>query len=1141
MHARMSALLLALMLASVTAFAQTETARITGTVTDAQGAVVPGVTVTATSRASGAVRTTVTDAAGKYVIANILPGVYDIRLELSGFKPVAVALQIPVGGSITFDGKLELGAVSETIEVSATAPELINTANAEVATVIRQEQLRDLPTLTRNPYDLVSLAGNVAEQPFEQIDNNNARRGPGFNINGTRASANNVLLDGAANNNEFDTTVGQEIPLDAVQEFSVVSNNYSAQYGRAAGGIINVATKAGTNQFRGTAYDFYRSDTLSTNSQDNRANDIPKGKFNRHQMGYSLGGPIVRNKIQFFSSLEYIRVRSSDALISWVPTPQFLAASSPVTRAYFNQYAKGGAINGPVLTRGQIASIVGSGAGAFNSLPADLPVFGQVRKELPTDAGGGDPQNHYQFVGRADLNLSNSSQVYLRYAYQNRETMPGTQSASPYDGFDTGDLKHNHNILGSLTHVFSNTMTSQTKFVYNRLFELQPVPTPSQPRLMMNSGGAVRLQGYRVAFPGYLPFQPGNDIPFGGPQKLAQFYHDQTWLTGAHDIRFGGSYVHIADDRTFSAYSNAVEALNTTNAALPSLNNFVLGQLARYQAAINPQGFPGGTFVTPVSQPSFTSFNRYKEFALYGQDNLRITPRVTLNAGLRYEYFGPQEKSTPKYDSNFYYGNPDLNIDTASPKEIIDAVRTGTVKPSNESPTGTLWKKRWTNFAPRIGLAWDATGDGRTSIRGGYGIGYERNFGNVTFNVLFNPPQYLVATIDAPQDVATLPISVDNLGPFAGTAGIRKLIPAGSLRHVDQNIKTAYTHFYGVSFQREIGAGTYGAIEYNGSTGRNLYDLSDINKRGAPLVYEGAASCAGLTPPGAAAPLTACTATTRPNPLYGAFNSRGNRGRSQYQGVTFSLDSRRFASNTLALTGRYTIASSKDNLSTTFSDGNNGFFNLGYVDVFDPMLDYGYAEFDVRHRVAFSALYSLPFFENRTGMARTLLGGWEINPIFTAHSGYPFSLFDCTNGVALCMRAIDTANISKKATGHKATGNPNEYELLDLTPILGGAGSYTNPITGNSDFGPYPGNMTERDAFRGPGAWFFDLAVLKRFRFGDHYAAQFRLEAYNVLDHGNMRVNTENADISSFSMITGKKDSTGTGNRRVQLGFKLEF
>ncbi len=172
-------------------------------------------------------------------------------------------------------------------------------------------------------------------------------------------------------------------------------------------------------------------------------------------------------------------------------------------------------------------------------------------------------------------------------------------------------------------------------------------------------------------------------------------------------------------------------------------------------------------------------------------------------------------------------------------------MRTGATKPSNEGPTGTLWKNDWNNFAPRLGFAWDVNGDGKTSVRGGYGMSYERNFGNVTFNVLFNPPLYLVSTIDTgtnPGQLPSQPIYVDNGGPFAGS-GVTKTIPPGSLRHVDQNIQTAYMHQYGVSCQREVRPGWVASVEYNGSTGRKLYDLADINKRGAPLVYEGAASC----------------------------------------------------------------------------------------------------------------------------------------------------------------------------------------------------------------------------------------------------------------------------------------------------------
>jgi|KBSMisStaDraftv2_1062788.scaffolds.fasta_scaffold01084_14 outer membrane receptor protein involved in Fe transport len=1109
-----------------TLLAQTETGRISGKVLDPQGIAVPGVNVTATNVATGAARSTVTDATGGYVIPNVLASTYEISFQLQGFKTATQRVQVTVGAAATVDSKLELGALTETVAVTA-APTTINISNAEVATTVREEQIRELPTLTRNPYDLVALAGNVTERPPDTPST--SRRGTGFSLNGLRASGTNILLDGGANNNEFNTIVGQEVPLDSVQEFSVVSNNFSAQYGRATGGIVNVVTKSGTNQFRGTAYEFFRNNSLASNTPDNIANGLPQGTFKRNQTGYSIGGPVMKDKLHFFSSLEYIGVRSSDTLITWVPTPQLLAASNGATQAFFTAYGAGATINGPILTRGDVSAIIGAGAGAFNSLPANLPVFGRVDKSLPIDAGGGDPQDQYQMVNRVDASLGARTQLYIRYAYQNQEAQPGTNSNGPYSAYDTGYVNKNHNILGSVTHVFSDNFTSQTKLVYNRIFEDQPLNGAPQPTLYMNPSGVVRLQGYRIGFPGYFAFQPGNAIPFGGPQSLTQLYQDQTWLKKSHDIRFGGSYVHIADNRTFGAYENAVEALNTTSNALTSLNNLVLGQILQFQTAINPQGYPGGSFVTPVQLPSFTSNNRYNEFAFYAQDNWSMTNRLKLNLGLRYEYYGPQLKSDPKYDSNFYYGDPNVSVSFSTTQQIIDGIRSGTVLPSNQSPTGTLWKSDWNNFAPRLGFAYDLTGDGKTSLRGGYGIAYERNFGNVTYNVLFNPPQYLVTQIISPADVASQPIYVDNAGPFAAVAGVRKTIPAGSLRHVDQNIATAYSHIYGVSFQRELNARTTFSVEYNGSSGRELYDLSDPNKRGAPLVYEGANSC---TP----AP---CTANTRPNPAYGAFNSRGNRGRSQYHGVTFSADSRNLGNTGLELTSRYTLSKAMDNLSTTFSDSltGNGAFNLGYLDAFNPMLDWGYAEYDVRHRMSIGAIWNVPFWNEGRNLKETLLGGWSVNGIITAHSGYPFSIYDCTNGLALCMRALDPVGLSRSVSAGTATGNPNEYKLLDLAPILPFAGSYVNPLTGNSDFGPYPSTMTARDDFREPGFWNVDFLLSKRFRFGGHYAAQFRFEAYNLFNNANMYVHADSADVSSATQITGFKDD----ERRMQLGFKFEF
>src|SRR5262245_4583785 len=344
-------LLAALALVSAPVVAQTETGRISGTVSDPQSAVVPGVTVNATSVSTGIVRSTVTDANGKYVIANVPAATYDVAFELSGFKSVKQRVTVNVGSDVGADARLEVGAVTEQVSVVAT-PEVVNTRTPQVQTTITSKQLVELPTLTRNPYDLVALAGNVHDVNADEVAlAGGVGRGLGFSINGARSASTNILLDGGDNNNQFDTSVGQEIPLDAVQEFSIITNNYSAQYGRATGGIVNLVTKSGTNRFTGTAYEFFRNEKLANNTPDNEANNIPKGQFKRNQTGYSFGGPIVKDRMHFFSSLEYIGVRSQDTLITWVPTPEFLAASSPATRAYFDAYGKGVTSNGPILTR----------------------------------------------------------------------------------------------------------------------------------------------------------------------------------------------------------------------------------------------------------------------------------------------------------------------------------------------------------------------------------------------------------------------------------------------------------------------------------------------------------------------------------------------------------------------------------------------------------------------------------------------------------------------------------------------------------------------------------------------------------------------------------------------------------------------
>lgn len=1090
--------------------AQTETGKIAGRVIDSQGAVIPGATVTATATTTQVTRTTQTDRNGGYVFANVPPASYEIKIELAGFRGAAIRTPVPVGTTVTVDATLELGGLRETVEVRA-QDAAINVKTQEISTNITETQIRELPSLTRNPYSLVVLAGTASDQ-------DPSGRGAGVAINGLRASATNVLLDGAANNDEFSATVGQAVPLDAVQEFSVISNSFLPQFGRATAGIVNVATKSGSNRFGGSAYEFFRNNKLSTNTFDNKARDIEQGTFNRHQFGGSLGGPIVRDRMFFFASAEGIRVRSVDTSINWVPTPQLLAASAPATQTFFSRYALATPINGPVITRGEISGV--NPSGPFAALPASLPVFGQVQRSLPADAGGGDPQDTALFVGRVDYSVSPSTKVYGRYALERTDTLPGTVGSSPYAGFDTTNQNRNHSVLASLTNVWGNRFTTQSKAVFNRLGNLQPLgDNPAGPTLYMRSS-RTSINGVSIALPGYLPLSPGSAIPFGGPQNFLQLYEDATLVTGAHDLRFGGSYVRIADNRSFGAFQNSVETLGSNIGS--AFDNLVLGQLLSFQGAIDPQGkFPGEFVTLPVSPPLFSRENRYNEWALYFNDGWEVNRRLTVNLGVRYEYFGVQKNKDPQLDANFYYGQGST---------IAEQVRNGRVFRAPESPTGGLWAPDWNNVAPRVGFAWDVTGDGRTSVRGGYGLGYERNFGNVTFNVIQNPPNYAVISLVAGTDVPSIPITADNAGPLAGTGS--KVLPRTSLRHVDQNIQTAYAHLWSLSVQRQLWKGTVASLDYSASAGRQLYSLEDPNAPGSGNVY-----------------LDDTASLARLNTQYSNLNTRSNKGRSLYNGVVFGLDSRDIARLGLSITARYTLGYAKDNLSSTFSESSNN-FNLGLLDPFNPMLDYGWADYDLRHRLSLSGRWELPFLRERGDLIGSLLGGWQIAAIAVAQSGAPFTVFDCSNGVVRCIRLLQVAPLTLKGSSTPPpSGDPNTFESLDLSTQLPGVGTYVNEASGTSDFGPFPNNMTARNTFRRPGRWNVDGILSKRFRMGSSRGLQLRLEAYNVFNHANLYIREGETDISAGPTIFAFRGDTGAGDgapagdgqRRLQLGLRFDF
>ncbi len=598
-------------------------------------------------------------------------------------------------------------------------------------------------------------------------------------------------------------------------------------------------------------------------------------------------------------------------------------------------------------------------------------------------------------------------------------------------------------------------------------------------------------------------------------------------------------------NKSYGAYAQAVEQLGSTFST--GLDNLVNGTLTNFQAAVNPQGKvpcyrdfltqtliqnSGCTLTLPATQPSFARSYRYDDWAIYAQDSWRFRPRLTLNYGLRYEHYGVQHNGDPNLDSNVYWGQG---------SNMFEQLRNAQIQLAPDSPIGALWSPSWGTLAPRVGFAWDVFGDGRTSLRGGFGISYERNFGNVTFNMIQNPPNY--ATVQ----LRNVPVTTSNFGPLGEGSGEVPLPPV-SPRQVDPNIRTAQTQFWGFGIEHGLGRNAIFAIEYNGAHGVHLYDIKNINELGGAQVYLGdplvtTAACGGP-----------CYA--RPNGQFTSVNNRGTQGYSHYNGVNLRFQTNNWGKTGLSIVSNYTWAHALDNLSSTFTEssgGSNGIGNLGYLNPAIPSLDYGNSDFDVRHRYVLSAIWNEPLFSSGKGWQRQVLGGWNLAPIFQVRSGVPLTVSDSTNSLNATTGPYGIPRYSSASSFGVNTGSgvaigPNNFNLLTL-PV---ADSYVGAL-GISDFGPYPVNMTARNAFRGPGAWNIDMSLMKNFQLTERFQLQFRAEAFDLFNHHNMYVNGFVADAAQFPgvpvLIEGKKGGLGAsannGNhderRFGQFALKLIF
>jgi hypothetical protein len=1146
---------LALVLSGTRAAAQVESGQLAGTVTDTSGAVVGGANVTVKNVGTNAERSARTLASGQYIVSALPPAVYEVTIQAGGFSPFTAKLEVTVGGHVTLDAKLSVTGSNTKVDVVAEGGTQVNTQTQELSQIVNSEQVSQMPSLSRNPYDFVAIAGNVSSgdsaNSGDSRSNNTYQNGPsqtrgvGYSINGQRTSGTEVLLDGVENIAVFTDGIGVYVPIDAVQEFRVTTSNFEAQYGRASGGIVNVSTKVGSNAFHGNLWEFNRLAAYTSNTETNdqinsayRAGGgtgplpAPKGGFTRNQFGFAIGGPILKDKLFFFGSTEWTRVRSSATLTAAVPTPQFLALTAPNVQNYFSTYGGGKTFN--FIQTFQAGP---AGIGAIPGVPNGTPVFGLVSYTAPSNAGGGLPQDTYNIVGRFDYNLSDKTQMFFRYANYNEVDQAGGVFASPYSQYNVGQATISTAYLLSVSHVFSPSVVTNTKLSFSRINLPQTYNTALQntPTLVASVNAQVPTTSTFIQMPGFYDFNPAiGGLPVGGPSNTIQWNQDLNWVKRNHSMQFGLQLLYIQDNEAYGAYAQAIEQLASTSIA--GIQNMVTGNLATFQAAVSPNGAlpcvanpytgaltqtPGCSVTLPAKPPSFARSDRFHDWAVYAQDSFRVNPKFTFNYGVRYEYYGVQHNNNQNLDSNFYYG---------AGANLFQQIRNGQVFTTPNSPIGSLWSPQYGTVSPRIGFAYDLSGNGRTSLRGGFGISYERNFGNVTFNVIQNPPNYAVIVLTG-SATNPIPVTSSNTGPLSGASGSVPLPPT-SLRNVDENIRTAQTQFYSLALEHQLAINTVLSLEYAGSRGLHLYDIKNYNGLGSGNVFLGDPLSDGH----------GHVALTRLNNQYSNINNRGSGGDSYYHALNIQFQTTDLHHSGLSLVANYTLAHATDELSTSFSE-TAGSFNLGYTNPFYPALDHGSGDLDIRHRLVIAPIYRTPYFANGHSTLKQALFGWQVTGIYTVRTGTPFSYYDTTNdsqaGQGYNIPRYTPTTPIPQHTFTNTAGASGQGINAYIIGNLPAATSFANPAlaipgfpNGISDWGPYPAGMTARNSFRGPGAWSFDAAVSKTIPIHEQINLVFRAEGFDLLNHHNLYIQETRDDVANVGdgvpvPITASKGGVG--------------
>jgi outer membrane receptor protein involved in Fe transport len=1088
------------------AHAQTSTGTIVGTVVDKQGGAVPNATVKASSVEFGKdLRTTKTDSAGGYRLESLLPGTYNVSVEAGGFNRVDVT-NVQVKGSllVTANATLEISGVSSTVVVEASAGQELQTESGSLGAEISTQEITNVPVFTLNPIELVVTQPGVQDNTNQMGFSN----GVNFSVNGTRPRANNFLIDGQDNNdNSISGQAFQTSNLQAVQEVTILTNAYAAEYGRGGGSVTNEISKTGTNTFHGDAWELNRNNSFAAVDAKNGLVGVTRNpRDNENTFGFDFGGPVKRNKLFFYGTLQDDRDYSAaQGQTLNIPTAAGIATlqgllPNPNVQLLLSSLA------------GLVAPSTGSGVINVPLGPGPNGVDrGSVQENLFQRSGIPEIQTTREWRARVDWNATPFDTLNASYRRSdfnlNLDFFNNPASLPPFDTDQSGPAQA---FTGNWNHTFSPRAVNEFRFSYSNIdFTFGPTATSA-------SGPLANTPG--INFNGTSGL-PSLGIITGLPQfrghKSYQFQEALSYTLGRHSFKMGADidYLQVDDLVPFNSRGTINVFDNNTD---PTTNTPAFSDLANFIDNFTGQG---GAVAINFGNPEVQPFVGI--YAPYVQDTWHVRPNFTLDLGLRYEYWGTVGNAVEFPSIPFGFGVPGATLlDIASAKQQGDK----------------------NNFAPRIGFAYTPHilprffGNNRTVIRAGYGIFYDGIFTNILDNTVANSPNATGATFTAGTGAGAGRGLANATGLLASATPVAN--PQTTIESMATKVRNPLTHQWNLDIERELPGGFVFTAAYVGTRGEHLFVNQELNP--------------GTNQFDAAGNLI------RVNPNFGSVVVRDNGGDSIYHSGQFTLD-RKF-SHGLLLRGAYTYSKLIDDGSEVFtSTGGSTFSEI----INQQSSDRGLSAYDRRNRFVGTYVWDLPPLHHSDNMAMNVLGyitnGWSWSGTITAQTGNPETISSGLDFNGDGHSGNDRPNLGNPAAPFTSVGIDGSQLGAATGTIFG---PYRDCINGLATCVAQPaanfhfiipaagvqGNLG-RNTYIGPGQWFYNTGVARTFKLHERHQLTFRAEFFDAFNHPNLFTDAPgvltgggtNIIFDAAGANFGKFAQTIAGGRQIKFWLKYSF